>query len=393
MTASSADFEALVKTNAPAGPLTRSRKPPYKTSWSFSPGGSSGTTAATTGEETVDGEATGLEPNTEYTVTFTAGNAGGSEEVSTSFTTDALAPTIDRATLLEPTQTSIILAGTVNPHNAPLTDCHFAYGEDAALDQTVPCATNPTGNQAATVTAPISGLKPGTEYSFRLVATNLAGTSEGDPRSFHTFPVPSADACPNEAIRVQQHSTALPGCRAWEMVSPAEKNGGEVFAEGINIVASASGNGVSYSSKSAFADSVGTGNVGLDSYLGTRVPSGWLTHSITPTAAPTPTRSSTATPGWRSTPKTSPTSSSTPTTCPAPATTPRSAKTSISRTPPPGPSAPSTPSSAQRMKAPFHTFPKTLRELGILGRLRRSPARSLRHRSPAAPPGHGARLP
>jgi len=93
-------------------------------------------------------------------------------------------------------------------------------------------------------------------------------------------------ACPNEAIRAQQHSTALPDCRAWELVSPADKNGGEVFAEGVNIIASASGDRVSYASKSAFADSVGTGNVGLDTYLGSRSPSGWLTHSITPTPRP-----------------------------------------------------------------------------------------------------------
>jgi len=100
-------------------------------------------------------------------------------------------------------------------------------------------------------------------------------------------PSAGADAaCPNEAIRAQQHSALLPDCRAWELVSPADKNGGEVFGEGVNIIASASGDRVSYASKSAFADSVGTGNVGLDTYLGTRSASGWSTHSITPTPRP-----------------------------------------------------------------------------------------------------------
>src|ERR1035437_2410202 len=38
----------------------------------------------------------------------------------------------------------------------------------------------------------------------------------------------SAAACPNEAIRTEQGSGYLPNCRAYEMVSPVEKNGQEV---------------------------------------------------------------------------------------------------------------------------------------------------------------------
>jgi hypothetical protein len=96
----------------------------------------------------------------------------------------------------------------------------------------------------------------------------------------------AVSACPNEAIRNPQHATQLGQCRAWEMVSPLEKNGGEVFAEGFNVIASSDGNGVSYLSKTAFGDAAGTGTVGLSNYVARRGPGGWLTRSITPLGRP-----------------------------------------------------------------------------------------------------------
>src|SRR4051812_34774972 len=39
---------------------------------------------------------------------------------------------------------------------------------------------------------------------------------------------PADPGCPNGAIRDQQHSTYLPQCRAYEQVSPVDKNGTDV---------------------------------------------------------------------------------------------------------------------------------------------------------------------
>jgi hypothetical protein len=96
----------------------------------------------------------------------------------------------------------------------------------------------------------------------------------------------AVEACPNEAIRQAQHSTQLYDCRAWEMVSPVDKNGGEVLAEGDNMVAAADGNGLAFASHAVFGDAVGSGNAGITAYLAGRSPDGWATHAITPTSQP-----------------------------------------------------------------------------------------------------------
>jgi hypothetical protein len=61
----------------------------------------------------------------------------------------------------------------------------------------------------------------------------------------------AAAACPNEAVRVQQGSTYLPDCRAYEMVSPTAKNGEEVqtrenFGSELPFLAARERRGVTY---------------------------------------------------------------------------------------------------------------------------------------------------
>ena len=93
-------------------------------------------------------------------------------------------------------------------------------------------------------------------------------------------------ACPNEAIRAQQHATQLGDCRAFEKVSPAAKGGGDINAEGQAIIAAADGNGAIFESTRNFADSVGSGAVGRTTYLARRGVADWSTHSVTPEARP-----------------------------------------------------------------------------------------------------------
>src|SRR5215831_12711115 len=86
----------------------------------------------------------------------------------------------------------------------------------------------------------------------------------------------------------EQGSTLLPDCRAYEMVSPANKKGGDVMADTARVRAAISGNAVQFSSLTAFGDALGTG-IGTD-YIaertGTPGSSGWATHGITPPVPP-----------------------------------------------------------------------------------------------------------
>ncbi|MEX2253397.1 MAG: hypothetical protein WD649_04540 [Thermoleophilaceae bacterium] len=81
-------------------------------------------------------------------------------------------------------------------------------------------------------------------------------------------------------------AAALPDDRGWEMVSPIEKNGGEVELQGPDpgdplSRAAADGDSVTYSSPASFGDSP-QGAPPLSQYVATRSASGWLTQNVSP---------------------------------------------------------------------------------------------------------------
>ncbi len=100
-----------------------------------------------------------------------------------------------------------------------------------------------------------------------------------------------AEGCPNEAARSQQASSFLPDCRAYEMVSPLEKNGADIahsISDGGILQASSDGTKVTYISQGSFADPQGA-PIGSQ-YLSTLTNNntGWTTQNIsTPTRAGT----------------------------------------------------------------------------------------------------------
>lgn len=94
------------------------------------------------------------------------------------------------------------------------------------------------------------------------------------------------ETCTNEAIRLAQHATQTGDCRAWERVSPADKGGGDIVAEGESITAASGGDAAAFDSRYGFADSAGSGSVGRTTYLARRGGDGWSVHAITPTPSP-----------------------------------------------------------------------------------------------------------
>jgi hypothetical protein len=96
-----------------------------------------------------------------------------------------------------------------------------------------------------------------------------------------------ADACPNAAIRAQQGSSSLPECRAWERVSPADKNGSGIYFQGGLMRTAPDGERTTFVSSASFAGGVSGAPIVSD-YLAERDGTGWTTENITQPAASDP---------------------------------------------------------------------------------------------------------
>ena len=105
-----------------------------------------------------------------------------------------------------------------------------------------------------------------------------------------TAMAPGASAstgCPNEQFRLGL-GAGLPDCRAYEQVSPQEKNGGGVDG-GLSLEtptapdqAALNGESITYGSQTAFVGADPLSGLLTSQYISRRTPSGWTTTAITP---------------------------------------------------------------------------------------------------------------
>lgn len=199
----------------------------------------------------------------------------------------ASAPVVERVWASEVNRSTARINALVNPSEADTT-YRFEYGPDTSYGSSVPVPDGDLGSGAEGIeaTQQLTGLHAGSTYHYRIVATNSTGTTEGQDETFNTFPasVPQpADTCANAAYRVG-FSAGLPDCRAYEMVSPIEKNGSDISGEALGqTLASESGERAAFMSRTGFGDMRGSGSVGYTQYVAERLPGGWVTRGITPT--------------------------------------------------------------------------------------------------------------
>jgi DNA-binding beta-propeller fold protein YncE len=84
-------------------------------------------------------------------------------------------------------RTAVKLEGVVDPDGQKVTSCQFEYGTSIAYGQTAPCAPAPgSGSSPVAVSAQLSGLVPGAEYHYRLLAGNADGPNAGVDHTFTT---------------------------------------------------------------------------------------------------------------------------------------------------------------------------------------------------------------
>ena len=245
-------------------------------------------------KEAVSAPLTGLLPNTEYTFCLLARNTSTGEVARTppeTFTTPTVAPTIESESTADLDATEARLQATVDPGGLE-TAYHFEYGPAAGsydVSIPVPDAHIAAGVTSVSVNAVATGLEPATTYHYRVVATNAQSPADGTPGPEETFTTLVSEGpgsppnCPNEQARAEQpYGLALPDCRAYEMVSPLDKNDSNIAPE--NARASVSGEAVTYQSRGSFSEPAGA--LLENRYISRRGPDGWSTQNITPPHQP-----------------------------------------------------------------------------------------------------------
>ena len=206
-------------------------------------------------------------------------SVGGDE----SFTTKG--PQIHAESAAQVGDTTARLEGLVNPEGQA-TSYHFEYVADADFQESgyaealsVPLGGEAigSGSEDVKVAQQIGGLSPSTRYHFRILASNEAGTSEGLDKTFTTY---------------SQSFPGLPDGRAYEQVTPVDKNGVAPVGEQSLVQAASGGGGITYLSGGSIPGAEGAQQ--FPNYLASRG-ADWSTQGLLPPASNGP---SAAVLGW-----------------------------------------------------------------------------------------------
>jgi hypothetical protein len=216
-------------------------------------------------------------------------------------------PVIESESVSTVTGTSAQLQATINPENLK-TRYTFEYLTQAQWEANEPTerfagaaqappegAVLGEGNKPLAAAETVTGLAPATTYHYRVLASNCPENESGE--------VEAEEACEAEGEDKTFKTLALaaPGNRAYELVSPPQKNGGQalpadsrlglgscgqpeckpgVSSTRFPMIATADGNEVAYEGTPFFP---GQGAAVENQYLAPRNPvTGWATQNLTP---------------------------------------------------------------------------------------------------------------
>lgn len=202
-------------------------------------------------------------------------------------------PEIAEQFVVDADDSSARVAARINPRFWPDTRHYVEYGagkcSEGGCDRVAPAppgaiVTDSVVNEPVrTVPITLSGLEPGTTYHYRFVAAGTGGSSIGPERVLRTYARPAATKadCSNQHLRIGL-SRYLPDCRAYEMVSPVNKNNGDIDPTGEQGLAlgAVDGERVAFASFRAFAEPQGAPF--SNQYLAQRGATGWLTRALSP---------------------------------------------------------------------------------------------------------------
>jgi hypothetical protein len=251
----------------------------------------------------VHAEASGLEAGAAHHFRLRILDSAGEELLSEDGEVETeVLPRIEKEEASEITATTATLGAEVNPRGPAVSSCRIEWGPTAEpgnpavpYEHTEPCRppTLPAGTSPLPVTAHLEGLAPQTSYHWRVAATDENGTETSPENTFVFLPgPPSAEVdqqCENQALREANSSTALPDCRAYEMVTPPDKKGAtvDVLFNGVPPMVAQSGSRVFTPALQCFGGALSCnairGQEGV-TYEFARTSAGWATTPLTPPA-------------------------------------------------------------------------------------------------------------
>jgi DNA-binding beta-propeller fold protein YncE len=187
-------------------------------------------------------------------------------------------PGVENLAAQNVTPSEVQLSATLDPDGSD-THYYFQYGTVDCASEPIGCTDVPaapgadlgSGFGAQQVSVTLSGLTPGTSYHYRVLASNAFGRAEGEQRlgTFETLPVSRG---------------LLADGRAWELVSPPEKDGASIeplSKEGGLIQAAANGEAVAYVANGpVVAEPAGSRSPEPTQVLSTRSPDGWTSEDM-----------------------------------------------------------------------------------------------------------------
>jgi hypothetical protein len=195
-------------------------------------------------------------------------------------------PVIESVSLKAAAPNEATVGGVINPEGKQTT-YFIEYGPTAAYGSTSTVRSIGATKVGESVSAVLASLAASTTYHWRLVATNEIGQAQSADQVFRTpGSAGSTVGCGNQAFRIGPSAT-LPDCRAYELVSPLDKNNGDIVSL-INLNSNPAaldqsalgGERLTYTTSQAFGDAEGAPYV--SQYVASRGPAGWTSNNITP---------------------------------------------------------------------------------------------------------------
>ncbi len=230
-------------------------------------------------QEQVSVKLKGLQPDTEYAFCLLVRNEAGEVSIPSApvtFTTASQSePVIEETYATEVASLSAKLSAKIDPDGAE-TDYRFEYGTGAGY-QPVPGGEGIIAEGATGVLVSVrmqEGLAPGSTYHYRVVASNTLGSVPGPDQTFTT--------------ETMGEEFALPDGRAYELVSPPQKDGAEIVGIGGEMHTPSAGGATQASEDGTSVTYIATAPIGANPpghlfstlMFSTRGAGGWSSEDI-----------------------------------------------------------------------------------------------------------------